>query len=670
MPHAPNPLHSWFLGPKGENEHLLKELLDSALETHLHWRRAYHPEDPFPIVADEGLTPDPTERAELRRHFASLLEQLRGSVPFFSGRYNGHMLSEQTIAGQAAYFAAMLYNPNNVSGEVAPVTTRLEEEVAHLLARMIGYDPTRCWGHLTSGGTIANFEALWIARNVFYHPIAASLAARSLGVDVPVSLPEGRVAMLGDLNLWQLLNIQPGHSLDLWDKLWLAAPRPAVESALRSHSLATLGYQDYSRQLAAQFGDLLPPGVVLASGTAHYSWAKIVAALGVGSNQLVFVPVEAECRMDPDALWREIKSLTARRVPIMACVSTCGTTEQAAVDDLQRIVDVRARAERELGVTFHIHSDACYGGYAASLTRAPDGSRHTAAEIREISGGTHWPTDQWLRSVVALEHADSVSIDPHKLGYVPYPAGAFLLKDMRGRELVATDPPYLALTPSRENGDAPVIGRFIFEGSKPGASAAATWLSHKTIPLNSAGHGRIIASTMKAARNLYALLGSSDFAPFRVLRLPEPDLNIVCFLLHHPSLVTLSDLNALNEMIYKELSPDAEMAAPYMITRTRLTSPAYDGAIAPLLAALGSDGESYHESIAEGLTVLRATVMNPFSVDANPDYLHGLTDAVRRAAMNFFKDSRGNTRHAHRAVKSGSPGLCNPASPSNARGWC
>lgn len=649
---APNPLHSWFLGPKGENEPLLKELLDSALETHLRWRRAYHPEDPFPITPAGGLTSDPMERAELRRHFASLLEQLRGSVPFFSGRYNGHMLSEQTIAGQAAYFAAMLYNPNNVSGEVAPVTTRLEEEVAHLLASMIGYDPTRCWGHLTSGGTIANFEALWIARNVFYHPIAASLAARSLGVDVPVTFPNGSVAMLGELDLWQLLNIQSGHSLDLWDKLWLAAPRSRVESALRSHSLATLGYQDYSRQLAAEFGDPLPAGVVLASGTAHYSWAKIVAALGVGSNQLVFVPVGAECRMDPDALWREIESLTARRIPIMACVSTCGTTEQGAVDDLQRIVDVRARAERELGVTFHIHSDACYGGYAASLTRAADGSRHTAAEVRDISGGMHWPSDQWLGSIVALEHADSVSIDPHKLGYVPYPAGAFLLRDRRGRELVATDPPYLALTASRENGDAPVIGRFIFEGSKPGASAAATWLSHKTIPLNSAGHGRIIASTMKAARNLYALLGSFDFIPFRVVRLPEPDLNIVCFLVHHPSLVTLNELNALNEMIYRELSPDAKMAAPYMITRTRLTSPAYDGAIAPLLAALGSDGESYRGSIGEGVTVLRATVMNPFSVDANPDYLRGLTDAVLRAAMNFFKDSPGNTRPAHREQSS------------------
>ena len=616
-----NPLHSLFLGPKGENEQILKELLDSALETHLRWRRSYHPEDPSPIASRES--PAPAERAELRRHFASLLEQLQGSVPFFSGRYNGHMLSEQTIAGQAAYFAAMLYNPNNVSGEVAPVTTRLEEEVAHLLAEMIGYDPMRCWGHLTSGGTIANFEALWIARNVFYHPVAASLAARSLGVDVSVSLPDGSVAMLSQLNLWQLLNIRPACSLDLWEKLWLAAPRPALESALKSRSLATLGYQDYNRQLAAEFGDPLPPGVVLASGTAHYSWAKIVAALGVGSNQLVFVPVEPECRMDPDALWREIESLTSRRIPIMACVSTCGTTEQGAVDDLQRIVDVRARAERELGVTFHIHSDACYGGYAASLTRAPDGSRLTAAGVREICGGAHWPTDQWTRSVSALERADSVSIDPHKLGYVPYPAGAFLLKDRRGRELVATDPPYLALTTSRENGDAPVIGRFIFEGSKP-------------IPLNSAGHGRIIASTLRAARDLYALFGSADFSPYRVVRLPEPDLNIVCFLLHHPSLGTLSELNALNEMIYRELSPDAEMSAPYMITRTRLTSPAYDGAIGPLLLSLGKDGESYQESIAEGLTVLRATVMNPFSVDASPDYLLGLVDAVRRAAMSFL----------------------------------
>jgi glutamate/tyrosine decarboxylase-like PLP-dependent enzyme len=636
---TPNPLHSWFLGPKGENEQLLKELLASALQGHLDWRRSYHPEDPSPIAAGEMRTAAAARQStELRTEFAGLLQQLRGSVPFFHGRYNGHMVSEQTIAAQAAYFAAMLYNPNNVSREVAPVTTRLEAEVARQLAEMVGYDWASCWGHLTSGGTIANFEALWIARNVLYHPVAARLAARALGIDISVSLPDDTRESLRDLDLWQLLNIRPRCSLDLWEKLWLAAPGPVVESTLKAHSLATLGYQDYTRQLAAEFGDELPAGVVLAAGTSHYSWAKIVAALGVGTNQLVFIPVTAECRMDPDALWDEIASLTSKRVPIMACVSTCGTTETGAVDDLRSIVEVRARAEWELGVTFHIHSDACYGGYSASLTRTPRGSRHTATEVRELCGETDWPTDKWVRSVSALEGADSVSIDPHKLGYIPYPAGAFLLKDRRGRELVSTDPPYLAVATSFEAGDQEMIGRFIFEGSKPGASAAACWLSHKTIPLNSAGHGRIIASTLKAARDFHALLGSSDFTPFRVIRLPEPDLNIVCFLLHHSTIGSLSELNALNEMIYTELSPNTEMSAPYMITRTKLTSPACDGAIKPLLPLLGVDDRAYRATIAEGLTVLRATVMNPFSGSANPNHLLGLTKAVRRVAMSFLSD--------------------------------
>jgi glutamate/tyrosine decarboxylase-like PLP-dependent enzyme len=634
---APNPLHTWFLGPKGENEQFLKELLDSALQANLSWRRSYHPEDASPIDAGAKTTALASgQRAELRAAFTGLLEQLRGSVPFFSGRYNGHMLSEQTIAAQAAYFAAMLYNPNNVSGEVAPVTTRLEGEVAQQLAQMVGYDPVRCWGHLTSGGTIANFEALWIARNVLYHPVAAALAARALGVDVSVSLPDSSLAMLSELDLWELLNVRPSCSLDLWDKLWQAAPRQAVEKALRSHSLATLGYQDYSRQLETEFGDPLAAGVVLAAGTSHYSWSKIVAALGIGTSQLRLVPVDAGCRMDTDALWREVESLTNERTPIIACISTCGTTEEGSVDDLQRIIEVRARAEMELGVTFHIHSDACYGGYAASLTWTPGGARHTANEISDICGGGKWPSERWLRSIRALDRADSISIDPHKLGYVPYPAGAFLLKDKRGRELVSTDPAYLALAASRHDAEPPVLGRFIFEGSKPGASAAAVWLSHKTIPLNSAGHGRIIASTLKASRDLYALLGTVDFSPFRVVRLPEPDLNIVCFLVHHPALGTVSAINALNEMIYSKLSPDAGMSAPYMITRTKLSSPAYDGAIKPLLAALGKDGEAYRQAKSEGLTVLRATVMNPFSAEANPDYLLGLADALRQVAMSFL----------------------------------
>jgi hypothetical protein len=41
-------------------------------------------------------------------------------------------------------------------------------------------------------------------------------------------------------------------------------------------------------------------------------------------------------------------------------------------------------------------------------------------------------------------------------------------------------------------------------------------------------------------------------------------------------------------------------------------------------------------------------VMNPFSVDANPDYLLGLTDAVRRVAMSFLRD-RSAARRSYSA---------------------
>ncbi|HEX2693746.1 MAG TPA: pyridoxal-dependent decarboxylase [Gemmatimonadaceae bacterium] len=628
-----------FLGPRAENEELLKELLDEAFASHVDWRRRFHPGDASPLPAGHARSGAAVaQRARLRAHFAVLLERLRDSVPFFHGRYNGHMLSEQTLASQAAYFAAMLYNPNNVSSEVGPVTTLLEAEVTGQLAQMIGYDPSRSWGHLTSGGTIANFEALWIARNVFYHPVAARLAARDLGIDISVVLPDDTRASLMDLDLWQLLNIRPACSLDLWRKLWLAAPSPVIETTLKSHALATLGYQDYSRQLTAEFGDQLAAGVVLGSGTGHYSWAKIVAALGLGTNQLLSVPVDANCRMDPDALWEEIQLLTARRVPIMACVTTCGTTEEGAVDDLQGILEVRARAEWELGVTFHLHCDACYGGYAASLTRAPNGTRHSVNEIQNLCGGSDWPTERWVRSISALENADSVSIDPHKLGYVPYPAGAFLLKDTRGRELVATDPPYLALADPEADNQS-VLGRFIFEGSKPGAAAAAVWLSHRTLPLTSDGHGTLIAATMRAARSLHSLLGETDFSPFTVVRLPEPDINVVCFFIDHPSLTTVSAINELNESIHRRLSPNQDGSPPYIITRTRLSSPGYDGALRPLLTSVDKDLASDDVLKSEGLTVLRATVMNPFSASDHPDHMRGLVDAVREAAMSALEAS-------------------------------
>jgi hypothetical protein len=152
-------LRAWFLGPRSENAELLERLIVEALRDHVFWRRNHHPEDGFTIRETDKRQDGYEESvAVLTQELMGLLAELKRDVPFFSGRYKGHMVAEQTIAAQIGYFATMLYNPNNIAAEISPVTTRLELEVAGDLARMIGYDPARSWGHLTSGGTIANFE--------------------------------------------------------------------------------------------------------------------------------------------------------------------------------------------------------------------------------------------------------------------------------------------------------------------------------------------------------------------------------------------------------------------------------------------------------------------------------------------------------------------------------
>ena len=324
--------------------------------------------------------------------------------------------------------------------------------------------------------------------------------------------------------------------------------------------------------------------------------------------------------------YRNLAGLKQRfpRTPVLALVSVCGTTEESAVDRLDRIVAVRERAARELGVSFHLHSDACYGGYAAAMTWGKDGTRRTADEIRTTDG--IWPEAGWLEAMVALRDTDSVSIDPHKLGYIPYAAGAFLLRDRRARELVALDPPYL-MPAAASTSEERFLGRYSLEGSRPGAAAAATWLSHKVIPLHEEGYGHLIERTVVGARRLHRALAAADLGGCRAVMLPPPDINIVNFTLRAPVHRTLAEVNAFNEALYARLSQAPGGAMPqYFVTRTRLTTPTYDGAIAPFLADLGvGDFEEWRREGRDGVVLLRMTVMDPWLAETGgaPDHVAG-----------------------------------------------
>lgn len=98
---------------------------------------------------------------------AELVERLKGNYPFHSEIYAGQMLKPSHEIAWAAYTLASIINPNNHALDGGPPTSQMEKEVIPQFARMFGYDHPSL-GHLTSSGTIANLEALWVSREI--HP--------------------------------------------------------------------------------------------------------------------------------------------------------------------------------------------------------------------------------------------------------------------------------------------------------------------------------------------------------------------------------------------------------------------------------------------------------------------------------------------------------------------
>ncbi len=117
-----------------------------------------------PFEVDDSLIVEPERVTEI---MSELVERLHENYPYFHPRYAGQMLKPPHPVAMLAYATAMQINPNNHALDGGIATSRMEREVVADLARMVGYGETHL-GHLTASGTIANLEALWIARSI--HP--------------------------------------------------------------------------------------------------------------------------------------------------------------------------------------------------------------------------------------------------------------------------------------------------------------------------------------------------------------------------------------------------------------------------------------------------------------------------------------------------------------------
>lgn len=656
-------LAAWFLGPKAENAEVEERLVSFILQDYFHWRRNYYPSDE--IVIPQSVRRELVDwNDELAQKIAEMLAGLRKHFPFYSPRYLAHMMSDQTMPSVLGYFAGLLYNPNNVTPEAAPVTERWEFEVARDILEMLGYrtppepgSPHEArsefgWAHVTSGGTVANIEALWAARNAAYFPLAVRRVVCELRIPLEVTLPDQTVHNLMSLDEQECLGLAPAETLQLLPRLVGAIEQrlkvpPEIAMQRTPELLAATGYCIPHNGVAAAY-KLRPPAIFVSSAK-HYSVTKTADLLGVGRENVILVEVDGLFRMDVRDLAAKIKTAVRGGMLPIGVIAIAGTTEEGAVDPIHEVLDLRHELETEARLSFWLHVDAAWSGYlrslfspgAASLADHLTAVREFVSRELDLSDGAYakkvpiqWGDQDVLSAFLAMSKADSITVDPHKMGYVPYPCGVVAFRNDRVRQFLAETAPYLASAvqpeESRLDHRPPTsIGPYILEGSKPGAAVAGVWLSHRMIPLNRDGYGEIVRASVLAARELYERLihwehaaAANRISPdfdFMPLTPQPPDTNVVCFLVREKCNPSLERMNALNQWIYERFTIESEYSAgeysysqPFFLTHTVIQYPSYSPRV--VMGPLQRFSIEPSEYFKRGLFVLRATIMSPYIV--------------------------------------------------------
>ena len=234
-------------------------------------------------------------------------------------RFFGFINATADPVGITADYLAAALNPNCWGGDHAGI--HVEQRVIRWLSEILGYPPDAD-GILVSGGSMANFTALAVARRAV----------------TPGNVREDGVA--GE-----------GH------------PRP----------------------------------VVYASDQVHHCVDKAVDLLGIGTRNLRRIESDSDFRMSMDRLRDTIAADRRAGLAPAILVGSAGTVNTGAIDPLGEMADLA----REEGLWFHV--DGAYGAMAAVSPR-----------LRGLFGG--------------MERADSIAADPHKWMYVPFEAGATLVR--------------------------------------------------------------------------------------------------------------------------------------------------------------------------------------------------------------------------------------------------
>jgi tyrosine decarboxylase/aspartate 1-decarboxylase len=281
---------------------------------------------------------------------------------------------------------------------------------------------------------------------------------------------------------------------NLGDPIWCAGALAAEQQALK----AILGLLHASPKA----------GALLLSGGAEANLTGLRIARRSGLREVILPPTahfsfDKACDLlDMEPRWASLKddhttdpaSVEALLSPnTAAIIGLAGATELGTVDD----IPAQARIAREHEV--HLHVDAAYGGFVIPF------ARKAGAALPEFDLG--------------VPGVGSVTIDPHKMGLAPIPAGCLAVAEQGMLDRISVRTPYVS-TASQAS----------MTGTRPGAAAAAThaMLQH----LGEAGYVEIVGRCMANARHLAKLLREAGLPPAI-----EPVLPIVAIPLGQPEQV-------------------------------------------------------------------------------------------------------------------------------------
>jgi glutamate/tyrosine decarboxylase-like PLP-dependent enzyme len=264
--------------------------------------------------------------------------------------------------------------------------------------------------------------------------------------------------------------------------------------------------------------------VVYASSEVHSSVTKAVQLLGIGRSGLRKIPVDGRYRVRLDSLREAVRGDRAAGHTPVAVVGNAGTVNTGAIDDLDGLADIAA----EERLWFHV--DGAFGALAA-----------LSESLRPLLRG--------------MERADSVAFDFHKWMYVPYEAGAVLVRDrsaLRRSFQVAAD--YLA-PPPRGVGAQPDSADERGPQLSRGFKALKVWMLLKEQGLEK--YGRLIEQNVRDARYLARLIdGHPDLE-----RLAPAPLNVVCYRFAPRDRLEGAPLNDWNREILMRIQ-ECGIAAP------------------------------------------------------------------------------------------------------------